>query len=179
MDRSSNHFELFGVPVGFDIDTSQLAEKYRELQRVLHPDRFANATDRERRLSVQQAARVNEAYQTLRSPLRRARYLLELRGVEFDDERQTHLDPEFLMAQMELREALATVRGEADPFAALNRLMTALARERQALEAELTQQLAKTDDEAALEAARQLVQKLQFFARLQEEAEELEESLLD
>lgn len=178
MDLSSNHFELFGLPVGFDIDTAQLAEKYRELQRVLHPDRFANASDRERRLSVQQAAQVNAAYQTLRSPLRRARYLLELRGVEFDDERQTHLDPDFLMAQMELREALAEVRSQADPFAALNRLMTDLAREREALETELARHLAQ-EDEAALEAARQIVQKLQFFARLQEEAEEIEEGLLD
>ncbi len=178
MDLGSNHFELFGLPVGFEIDTAQLAEKYRELQRVLHPDRFANASDRERRLSVQHAAQVNEAYQTLRSPLRRARYLLELRGVEFDDERQTHLDPEFLMAQMELREALAAVRNEADPFAALNRLLADLAREREALEAELAQHLAQEDADA-LEAARQIVQKLQFFARLQEEAEEIEESLLD
>ena len=178
MDLGSNHFELFGLPVGFEIDTAQLAEKYRELQRVLHPDRFANASDRERRLSVQHAAQVNEAYQTLRSPLRRARYLLELRGVEFDDERQTHLDPEFLMAQMELREALAAVRKEADPFAALNRLLADLAREREALEAELARHLAQEDADA-LEAARQIVQKLQFFARLQEEAEEIEESLLD
>ena len=178
MDLGSNHFELFGLPVGFEIDTAQLAEKYRELQRVLHPDRFANASDRERRLSVQHAAQVNEAYQTLRSPLRRARYLLELRGVEFDDERQTHLDPEFLMAQMELREALAAVRGQADPFAALNRLLADLAREREALEAELARHLAQEDADA-LEAARQIVQKLQFFARLQEEAEEIEESLLD
>ncbi len=178
MDLGSNHFELFGLPVGFEIDTAQLAEKYRELQRVLHPDRFANASDRERRLSVQHAAQVNEAYQTLRSPLRRARYLLELRGVEFDDERQTHLDPEFLMAQMELREALAAVRNEADPFAALNRLLADLAREREALEAELARHLAQEDADA-LEAARQIVQKLQFFARLQEEAEEIEESLLD
>jgi len=85
MDSGRNHFELFGLPVAFEVDMTRLAETYRELQRALHPDRFANASDRERRLSVQQAARVNEAYQILRSPLRRARYLLELRGVEFDE----------------------------------------------------------------------------------------------
>ena len=175
MDSGRNHFELFGLPVAFEVDTARLAETYRELQRALHPDRFANASDRERRLSVQQAAQVNEAYQILRSPLRRARYLLELRGVEFDDEKQTHLDPEFLMTQMELREALAAVRNEADPFTALNRILADLDSERQRLEAELARQLEAGDDEAA----RQLVQKLQFFERLQQEAEEIEESLLD
>ena len=175
MESGRNHFELFGLPVAFEVDTARLAETYRELQRALHPDRFANASDRERRLSVQQAAQVNEAYQILRSPLRRARYLLELRGVEFDDEKQTHLDPEFLMTQMELREALAAVRNEADPFTALNRILADLDSERQRLEAELARQLEAGDDEAA----RQLVQKLQFFERLQQEAEEIEESLLD
>ncbi len=178
MEPGRNHFELFGLPVAYEVDTAKLAETYRELQRVLHPDRYANASDRERRLSVQQAAQVNEAYQTLRSPLRRARYLLELRGVEFDDERQTHLDPEFLMAQMELREALAAVRGKDDPFAALNAFLAELDREQAALEAQLAERLAgDTPDDR--EAARQLVQKLQFFARLREEAEEVEESLLD
>jgi len=175
MDSGRNHFELFGLPVAFEVDMTRLAETYRELQRALHPDRFANASDRERRLSVQQAARVNEAYQILRSPLRRARYLLELRGVEFDDEKQTHLDPEFLMTQMELREALAAVRNEADPFSALNRIMADLASERQRLEAELARHLEAGEDEAA----RQRVQELQFFERLQQEAEEIEESLLD
>ena len=175
MESGRNHFELFGLPVAFEVDTARLAETYRELQRALHPDRFANASDRERRLSVQQAAQVNEAYQTLRSPLRRARYLLELRGVGFDDEKQTHLDPEFLMTQMELREALAAVRNEADPFTVLNHILADLDSERQRLEAELARQLEAGDDEAA----RQLVQKLQFFERLQQEAEEIEESLLD
>ena len=175
MDSGRNHFALFGLPVAFEVDMARLAETYRDLQRALHPDRFANASDRERRLSVQQAAQINEAYQILRSPLRRARYLLELRGVEFDDEKQTHLDPEFLMTQMELREALAEVRNEADPFTALNRILADLDSERQRLEAELARQLEAGDDEAA----RQLVQKLQFFERLHQEAEEIEESLLD
>ena len=107
MELTQNHFELFGLPVAFDVDAQQLAERYRELQRILHPDRYANASDRERRLSIQHAAQVNEAFQTLKSSLRRARYLLQLKGVEFDDEKETHLDPAFLMEQMELREALA------------------------------------------------------------------------
>ena len=56
MELKQNHFELFKLPVAFEVDTQQLAERYRELQRTLHPDRYANASDRERRLSIQHAA---------------------------------------------------------------------------------------------------------------------------
>ena len=73
MTLTQNHFELFGFPLVFDIDQTQLAERYRELQRSLHPDRFANASEQERRVSVQKAAQVNEAFQTLKAPLARAR----------------------------------------------------------------------------------------------------------
>ena len=66
----------------FDIDTAELAVRYRELQRRVHPDKFANASDQERRLSLQMTAQVNEAFQTLKDPVRRGRYLLSLRGVE-------------------------------------------------------------------------------------------------
>ena len=82
VDLSSSYFVLFGLPVSFDVDRKTLAERYRELQRTVHPDRFANAADSERRLSVQMAARVNEGFQTLKDPLARGRYMLELQGVE-------------------------------------------------------------------------------------------------
>jgi molecular chaperone HscB len=178
MDLTQNHFELFGLPVRYALDMQQLAERYRELQRALHPDRYANAGDRERRLSVQQAARINDAYQTLKSPLQRARYLLQLKGIEFDDERETHLDPEFLMEQMELREALGGIREQADPVTALNDFLQQLADRNKAMQARL-QELLETDRPEAWQEAKQQVQKMQFLARLQQEAEGLEESLLD
>ena len=117
-----NHFELFGLPLSFEVDQQQLAERYRSLQRTVHPDRFANASDQERRLSVQRAAQINEALQTLKSPIQRARYMLELRGVEFDEQRDTAIDPLFLMEQMELREALAEIPNSADALGKLGRL---------------------------------------------------------
>ena len=72
----------------------------------MHPDRFASAGDAERRASMQWTTRVNEAYRTLRSPVQRARYLLELEGVDVAFETNTAMPPDFLMRQMELREAL-------------------------------------------------------------------------
>ena len=82
MDLTQNHFELFGLPVAFDIDSQQLAERYRELQRTLHPDRYASASAQEQRLAVQYSGLVNEAYSTLNRPLSRALYLLGLAGVQ-------------------------------------------------------------------------------------------------
>ncbi|NNF96952.1 MAG: Fe-S protein assembly co-chaperone HscB [Halobacteria archaeon] len=178
MELTQNHFELFGLPVAFDVDAQQLAERYRELQRALHPDRYANASDRERRLSIQHAAQVNEAFQTLKSSLRRARYLLQLKGVEFDDEKETHLDPAFLMEQMELREALADVRTEADPLGGLNNIMTDIKSRQKVMEGQLRMLFADDSEDKRLEA-KQLVQKMQFLVRLQQEAEDLEEELVN
>jgi molecular chaperone HscB len=101
-----NHFELFGLPAGYSIEISQLEQAYRDVQSKVHPDRFASGSDAERRVAMQWATRANEAYQTLKSPLMRARYLCELAGTELGLERNTAMAPAFLMQQMEWREAL-------------------------------------------------------------------------
>ncbi|MCG6934599.1 MAG: Fe-S protein assembly co-chaperone HscB [Proteobacteria bacterium] len=177
MDLTQNHFELFGFPVTFDIDTQQLTERYRDLQRTLHPDRFANVGDRERRLSIQRTAQVNEAFQTLKSPLQRARYLLQLKGVSFDDERDTHLKPAFLMEQIELRETLAAIPQQDDALTALNDFVNDIRSRKQTMEARLQALLVK-DDPDSLGEAKQTIQEMQFLARLQQEADETEEILV-
>lgn len=175
LDLRQNYFELFGLPEGYRIDSAALAERFRELQFQLHPDRYANATETERRLSVQGAAFVNEALATLKDPYRRARYLLTLRGVTFDDERETSSDPEFLMEQMELREALGEAREHDDPFARVAGLRADIRARREALEAEFVRGFEAGD----LEAAKRDVLKMRFYDRLLEEAARLEERLED
>lgn len=172
---TQNYFELFGLPVTFHIDTRELAVRYRELQRETHPDRFANASDRDRRIAMQQASLVNEAYQTLRSPLLRGRYLIGLQGVSFDDDKETTVDPDFLMEQMEWREALATMRDEADPLDKLNALIKSIS----ARNSQLEQLLADTLQHAHWLDAKSLVHKLQFLSKLRQEAEALEGELLE
>ena len=178
MEFTQNHFELFELPVSFDINQQDLAERYRDLQRALHPDKFANASDRERRLSVQRAAQVNEAFQTLKSSMRRARYMLQIEGVEFDDEKDTSLDPMFLMEQMELREALAEIRDSDDPLNQLTKIMTDIRDRTRDMESQLQQLFAENTSESHLQA-KGIVQKMQFLQRLQQEAEELEEELMN
>jgi len=175
---STTHFDRFGLPQAFDVDLELLDRNYRELQRSVHPDRFVNASDQQRRLSMQQATLINEGYQALKDPLKRGRYLLQLDGREFDDERNTTSDTTFLMEQMELREALADVRGSEDAFQALGQIMDRIAADIDRLVGELQKQFSKADADS-LDGAADSLTKMQFFRRLQEEAGEIEADLED
>ena len=104
IDFSRNHFELFGLPTRYHVDESALEHAYRGLQAEVHPDRHAAAGDSRKRQALQASARVNEAYDTLRDPVARAEYLLEIRGVDAKDETDTQLPVEFLTQQLERRE---------------------------------------------------------------------------
>ena len=175
-DAGRNYFELFGLPVSFEIDKSLLTEHYRNLQRSVHPDKFANATDRERRLSVQQAAIINEAFETLKSPLTRARYLLSLHGLEVNDESNTIMDPAFLMQQMELRESLEEIGGSKD-IDALGVFIDDVSRQRNALVEKLSEIFANVNNDG-LRQAHGLTLQMQFLDKLIAEAEALEEIIL-
>lgn len=173
---TQDYFQLFQLPRSFELDRQALADTYRELQRAVHPDKFAHASDRERRLSVQQAAQINEAYRVLKDPIARARYLLELQGHAFDDH-QTAMDPMFLMEQMELRERLSELRQGDDPLAELEQLRAEGETRNKALLQELNALFA--DPSADLVQAAELIRKLQFMRKLLDEATEIEEELLD
>jgi molecular chaperone HscB len=172
------HFELFGLPQSFRVDRQRLDERYRDLQRAVHPDRYVNASDAERRLSAQQATRINEGYQTLKDPLLRGRYLLELAGIDHNDEHRTTRDARFLMEQMELREALSEVRAAPDQMAALGEIQQRILAELTSLTGEIESLLDNSGPEN-LAAAGELLMKMQFYRRLQDEAVELEVMLED
>jgi molecular chaperone HscB len=175
LDFKRNHFELFALPARYRIDQAALGARYRELQGLLHPDRHAGAGDTQRRLALQAASRVNEAYQTLKDPLLRAQYLLTLGGVDFDEHTDTATDTGFLMAQMELRERLAELREAHGPLAELEAFGGEL-RRRSALLSEAFEARWAAGD---LEAAREEVLKMRFFRRLEQELAMLEEHLED
>lgn len=156
-----NHFELFGLSAAFAIDAADLQQRYRTLQQTLHPDRFANASQRDKLLAVQRTAQLNDAYQTLRRPLSRAEYMLELRGVDLQHEQQTLQDPEFLMAQMEWRERLEDLSTAADVAVA----QTELDAEIKQLQTELESLLESDDNDAAAN----VVRKLKFMHKLDRE----------
>lgn len=175
-DLGKNYFELFEIPVDFQVDLTSLSSRYRELQRRIHPDRFVNATDQERRLSMQMTTQVNEAYQALKDPLQRGRYMLGLRGVDINAETDTAMDPEFLMEQMALREALGAVRDSNEPGERITALIHDVASQLDKNIAALKVTLSQ-EGEAPLMRARDLVREMQFLGKLQLEVETLEEEL--
>ncbi|HLQ26996.1 MAG TPA: Fe-S protein assembly co-chaperone HscB [Acidiferrobacterales bacterium] len=168
-----DYFALFGLPVTFDLNSADLAARYRELQRSVHPDKFSHTSAQERRLSVQMTAYVNEAFQTLKDPLKRGRYLLHLEGVETDEETDTVMDPAFLADQMKLRERLEEIRS-CRSQALLSEFTEDVKQRLRAKIDALRLNLAQTSY-AARDRARGVIREMQFLEKLLQETERLEE----
>ena len=175
LDFSKNYFELFGLEPSYVIDSEQLSSRYRELQRVVHPDRYAGASEQERRLSIQGSTLINEAYSLLRDPVARGRYLLELNGVDPDAGGETH-DPAFLMEQIELREELSEARGHTDPYGVISNIMTDINKRTKGLVGRMALCMEEGGEQDLLEAA-ELLRKMQFLSKLQQDAGNLEAEL--
>ena len=168
------HFALFELQPSFRLDLEQLATRYRELARGVHPDRFADASEREQRLALEQSASLNEAYQTLKSPPKRARYLLAMNGGELPIEVTVH-DPDFLMQQMQWREELEDLQDEADVAG-----VVVFKRRLKAAQDELNESFAACwDDAVQREQAEHLMRRMQFLDKLTYEVRQLEERLDD
>ncbi len=154
-----NHFELFGLTPAFALETESLERSYREIQSQIHPDRYAHAGDAERRASMQWTTRVNEAYRTLKSPVQRAKYMLEMNGVDVEFETNTQMPADFLLKQLELREAL----DEAKQPEALDRLQAQVRGEKVLLERNIARLV---DAQKNYAAAAGEVRKLMFLDKL-------------
>lgn len=130
-----NHFELFQLPQQFAVDSAQLDRAYREVQNTVHPDKFVQASEAEKRVAMQWATRANEAYQTLKKPLKRATYLCQLQGIDLQTESNTSMPAAFLMQQMEWRESFEDARHSNN----ISALITLEKELRDALKSELQQ----------------------------------------
>lgn len=173
IDFSKNHFELFHLPVAYPIDLPALEQAYREVQREVHPDRFANTSATEQRMAAQWATQVNEAYRTLKSPLARGRYLLTLHGIDTEEESNTAMPVDFLLQQMEWREAVEGAKQSKDDVA-LERLTNQKRQEEKRLFALLAEQLGA---DTTRPGARETVRKLRFLEKLGEEIDDALESM--
>jgi|GEM_PF-38635 len=185
-NHPDNYFSLLALPVSFSINKKVLTSHYHEIQKSIHPDKYANASDLERRLSVQKAAQINDALDTLKNPLQRSIYLLSLLGVDLGENSQA-VDTDFLMGQMELREHLSRIESQMDPFAELDTLMDDVKSRIQSateivstLFADLLSR--QTDDsqhEILLNELTAQVLKMQYLYRLEQECLNKEEDLAD
>lgn len=164
LSAQSDFFTLFGLPKIFTQEVTVIKSRFYQLQQKVHPDKFVNAPLAEKRAAVVLAATINDAYQVLCSPLKRALYLLKLYGVDVQSETDTAMPMDFLMEQMELRERLAqregqTLKDEID--AKLNACMQ-----------EMSLLLDKESTSTDLKQARLVARQMQFFVRLIQEYEE-------
>jgi molecular chaperone HscB len=122
----ASDFELFGLPVAFALDRTQLDLQWKSLQREAHPDRFASEGAAAQRIAMQWSVRINEAYNRLKDPLKRAAYLCELQGAPVNAENNTSMPPAFLMQQMTWREALDDCKDLKDESSKIKALETLL-----------------------------------------------------
>lgn len=163
-----NHFDLFHLPAQFELDLTQLDQAFREVQTQVHPDKFVGKSQAEQRVAMQWATRANEAYQTLKNPLKRASYLCELHGVSLETESNTAMPTEFLMQQMEWREALE--ESGKNPTALLHLVKNVRNEQEQQIK-KMAAQFVQEDFQAAAQSIRQLM----FLEKL---SDELNESLV-
>lgn len=170
MNLQSTDFELFAVPARFAQDRAQLDARWKELQREVHPDRFAAQGAAAQRVAMQWSARINEAYQRLKDPQRRAAYLCELNGAPIEAENNTAMPPEFLMQQMELRERLDDAH-TAEALDEISAESTQLARD---LLQKIEQQL---DGQQDWPGAAQSVRALMFLDKLAADIDRRHETL--
>ncbi|WP_111978441.1 co-chaperone HscB [Algibacillus agarilyticus] len=170
-----NYFELFSIPVAFDVDIDAITDTYRALQKKFHPDRFATAADSEKLAIVQKSSEINDAYTTLKNKVSRAEYILKLRGLDIQHETQTLQEPAFLMQQMEYRERLDDISQLTDMFDAVIAFEQTLDEESALLQNKLTAYIENNENEAAAN----IIRKMKFMAKLQIELERLEDAQVE
>lgn len=172
---NSNFFELFHLPVSYDVDLDKIQQYYMDMQKRVHPDKFANGTDQEKLLSMQQTSWINEAQATLKDPILRATYLLKLKGTDINLENETTMDAEFLMQQLEMRERLESVRTEDEPLDVLDEM----ARQLKASAASMMAGFSKAYEADQIDDAREWIRKLQFMQKATKEINKITADIED
>ena len=168
VDIQQNYFELFGLPIDYQIDMALMHDNHQKLQSAFHPDRFVNGTEQEKRLAVQKAAWINEAYEILKDPVKRARYMLEVKGLHLNDDHETTADQAFLMEQIELREEMDQCRSCTDPMRCCDHITGKLDQRSKEFSADFE----SFYQQGYLEEARQVSKKMQFVQRILEQIDE-------
>lgn len=171
-------FELLGVERRFDLDLATLEKTHRELSRALHPDKHASAGASERRAVLEKAASVNEAWRTVRDPIKRAEALFALAGIKVGEDNEPKSTPAFLMDVLEQRESLSDARAAKD-LVKVHAIGDAMGKRANETEHELAQGFAavaaSASDRSAVEKLLPLLGELRFYKRFLEEVRNIEE----
>ncbi|SFV85356.1 Chaperone protein HscB [hydrothermal vent metagenome] len=168
-----NYFELFSLEVDFDLDTKVLAGIYQTQIAQHHPDKFVTKSEKEQLLALQNTALINTAFDTLKSPLLRATYLLELQGINAFDEKDTQMDVDFLMAQIALRESLEVIEKSKDELELDDFIENIGGKVAQNID-----KISQSFKVNALNNIKNLVRELKFYTQLNAQANQLMDELL-
>ncbi len=169
--NTKDYFALFDLQVGYDLDESKLDGSYHQLQLEHHPDKFSGEDEASKIRAVQLTSVINDAYETLKSPLKRAAYLLALEGLDTEKVSQADLDMEVLMEQMQMREALAELPKDPSSLPELDKL-------KQQAEGKLAQKKSDLSDcfrHSNFTLAKKIFHEMQFLAKLLAEIDAGEE----
>ena len=169
-----NYFQLFKQSESFELDASTLAENYRQLQLEAHPDRFAAASETEKMRAVQLSSYLNEAYDTLKSTLRRAAYLLSLHDVDVEQVEQSDLGMDLLLEQIQLREALDELPKDSSALPALENLKADVTVKLAGMERKFSDGLQRRE----FGSAKKVFHEMQFLHKLLAEIDSSEEQCL-
>jgi molecular chaperone HscB len=170
VNLQDDDFALFGLTRQFAQDRTAVDARWRDLQREAHPDKFAARGPAAQRIAMQWSVRINEAYQRLKDPLKRAAYLCELAGFPINAHSNTAMPTAFLMQQMEWREAL----DDASTADALDALAEAVQTSRKAV---LQQCATLLDEQHDFAAAVGLVRTLMFIEKITQDLNQRQDQL--
>jgi molecular chaperone HscB len=171
---NKNYFQLFSIPEIYQLDIGLLGENYRGMQVEMHPDRFVNAPEEEKMRSVQRSSALNQAYDTLKDPLKRAGYMLELQGLNVEQVSQHDLGIDLLMEQMNLRESLDKLPKNESALNALNRLKKEVLEKLNSREESFSNMFMDSE----LATAKKIFHEMQFLQKLLIEINQGEEQRL-
>jgi len=163
-----NYFELFSLDVDFAIDLTKLEQTYQSQISIFHPDNFVTKTDKEKTIALQNTSLINTAYDTLKSPLLRTTYLLELEGINAFNEKDTQMDMEFLMNQIALREQLESLETNKDELELDDFIEKVSRKVTQNIE-----QISQLFEIKELDKIKNLVRELKFYTQLNAQANQL------
>jgi molecular chaperone HscB len=171
-------FATLGIDPRFNIDLPAVEQRHRDLSRALHPDKFSGAPAAERRLALNRAIEVNEAWRAVRDPIRRAEALMRRAGVPVGEVEEPKPSPDLLMEMMESREALAEATQKKD-LAGVKRLGEAMQARMDATMSALGQGFDEAGgDRAKLSALLPRMGELRYIRRFLDEVSAFEEEML-
>ena len=174
-DLSQDYFSLFGFEPMMAIDVSLLQQRFQKLQNEYHPDKYSAASEQQSRQAMQISSLLNEAFQTLKDPIKRAIYLLQLNGIDLNTETDTRMDTAFLMEQMELREQMENIPQSEEGLDQIDQLSDQVKQQLKQMMNEVDEQIQASN----WQQARDLLRKVQFMSKIQQECKQIQEKIED